>query len=238
MLGRRKTPGVPLPSLPGRATNGQFAPCFRSFGHSCRFGPSAFLRLFHQLNDFGGRRLWMNTCLGKTPIELELAFPGRIHSWETAKSRASRPTPGWSAILPLNATTGLSALWFDPDSIIHREADALLAGETSFCVWIETWPSRNCICSSSPPAVWHSLAQVLRRSCGANFSMADFAANSRTTCQTTFARTQAIQDRWFRLVEIREAQDRFGLGRRFLGKRLLAIVSGLLDHQMMMQQRT
>jgi hypothetical protein len=28
-------------------------------------------------------------------------------------------------------------------------------------VWIETWPSRNCICSSSPPAAWHSLAQVL-----------------------------------------------------------------------------
>ena len=34
-------------------------------------------------------------------------------------------------------------------------------------VWIETWPSRNCICSNSPPAVWHSLAQVLFKSCGA-----------------------------------------------------------------------
>ena len=26
-------------------------------------------------------------------------------------------------------------------------------------VWIETWPSRNCICSSSPPDAWHNLAE-------------------------------------------------------------------------------
>lgn len=34
-------------------------------------------------------------------------------------------------------------------------------------VWIETWPSRSCICSSSPPAAWHNLgagpSQVMRR---------------------------------------------------------------------------
>jgi hypothetical protein len=54
-------------------------------------------------------------------------------------------------------------------------------------VWIETWPSRNCICSSSPPAEWHRRAQVLLRLCGASLLIAAFAANSRTTCQTTFS---------------------------------------------------
>ncbi len=40
---------------------------------------------------------------------------------------------------------------------------------------------------SSPPAAQHNRAQVRRRSCGASSSMAAFAANSRTTCQTTFS---------------------------------------------------
>ena len=54
-------------------------------------------------------------------------------------------------------------------------------------VWIETWPSRNWICSSSPPAEWHSRAQVPLRSCGASAFMPAFFANSRTMCQTAFA---------------------------------------------------
>jgi len=41
--------------------------------------------------------------------------------------------PVLSAILPLTARRGLSAFWFDPDSIIHGEPDALLAAEIPFC---------------------------------------------------------------------------------------------------------
>ena len=52
-------------------------------------------------------------------------------------------------------------------------------------VWTETWPSRNCIWSNSPPASRHSRAQVRRRSCGAKFLMAACLAQSLTTCQTT-----------------------------------------------------
>ena len=40
------------------------------------------------------------------------------------------------------------------------------------------------------------------------------------------ARTQAIQNSRFSLVEIGQAQDRLRAGRRFLGERLFAIVSG------------
>jgi len=39
----------------------------------------------------------------------------------------------------------------------------------------------------SPPAAWHNVAQVLLKSCGASFWIAALAANSRTTCQTTFS---------------------------------------------------
>src|SRR5215472_215487 len=52
---------------------------------------------------------------------------------------------------------------------------------------METCPSRIWICSNSPPAAWQSLAQVLRRSCGANLAIPAFAAYSRTTCQTDFS---------------------------------------------------
>src|SRR5271168_332379 len=41
-------------------------------------------------------------------------------------------------------------------------------------------PSRNRICSSSPPAEWQSLAQVRRRSWGATFSMTALSAAWRT----------------------------------------------------------
>jgi len=40
------------------------------------------------------------------------------------------------------------------------------------------------------------------------------------------ARTQAIQNSRFSLVEIGQAQDVFGAGRRFSGERFFAIVSG------------
>jgi len=51
-------------------------------------------------------------------------------------------------------------------------------------VWTDTWPSRNWIWSSSPPASRHRRAQVRRRSCGAKFSMAALLAQSFTTCHT------------------------------------------------------
>ena len=54
-------------------------------------------------------------------------------------------------------------------------------------VCIETCPSRNWICSSSPPAAWQSRAQVLRRSWGASLSIPALAAYSRTTCHMAFS---------------------------------------------------
>src|SRR5262245_18688314 len=51
---------------------------------------------------------------------------------------------------------------------------------------METWPSRNWIWSSSPPAKWHKRAQVRRRSCGASRSMPARAAAARTTSQRIF----------------------------------------------------
>ena len=56
-------------------------------------------------------------------------------------------------------------------------------------VWMETWPSKNCIWFSSPPASRHRRAQVRRRSCGARFSIAALLAQSFTTCQTTLSVT-------------------------------------------------
>src|SRR6202030_4023522 len=54
-------------------------------------------------------------------------------------------------------------------------------------VCTETWPSRNCICSSSPPALWQRRAHDLRRSCGASFRIPTLPAYCLTTCHTTFS---------------------------------------------------
>src|ERR1022692_198038 len=47
----------------------------------------------------------------------------------------------------------------------------------------------NWICSSSPPATWHSRAQERLKSWGAIFSMPTLLARFRTTYQTTFSVT-------------------------------------------------
>jgi hypothetical protein len=60
---------------------------------------------------------------------------------------------------------------------------------------METWPSRNWIWSSSPPARWHSRAQVRRRSCGASLSMPARAAAARTTSHSTFGDMPSHQTR-------------------------------------------
>src|ERR1700719_2706712 len=50
-----------------------------------------------------------------------------------------------------------------------------------------TCPSKNWICSSSPPDSWQSRAHVRRKSCGASLSIFAFEAHSRTMHQTTFS---------------------------------------------------
>src|SRR6267378_5137233 len=54
-------------------------------------------------------------------------------------------------------------------------------------VCTETCPSRNRICSSSPPALWQRRAHDLRRSCGASFRIPTLPAYCLTTCHTTFS---------------------------------------------------
>ena len=56
-------------------------------------------------------------------------------------------------------------------------------------VCTEARPSRNWICSSSPPELWHRRAQVRRRSCGARLFMPASSAHRFTAYQTTFAVT-------------------------------------------------
>ena len=51
----------------------------------------------------------------------------------------------------------------------------------------ETWPRRNWICSSSPPAAWHNRAHVRRQSCGASCWTPTVAAYFFTIWQTTFS---------------------------------------------------
>ena len=51
----------------------------------------------------------------------------------------------------------------------------------------EECPSRNWICSSSPPELWQSRAHVRRRSCGATCSISPVLHRLLTTCQTTFS---------------------------------------------------
>ena len=53
-------------------------------------------------------------------------------------------------------------------------------------VCTETWPRRNWICSSSPPARWHRCAQVRRRSWGARFRIPARRAAAFTTCHIAF----------------------------------------------------
>ena len=54
-------------------------------------------------------------------------------------------------------------------------------------VCTETWPSKNWICSNSPPESWQNRAHDLLRSCGASFKIPSFPAYSFTACQTTFS---------------------------------------------------
>jgi hypothetical protein len=56
-------------------------------------------------------------------------------------------------------------------------------------VCTEAWPSRNWICSSSHPELWHRRAQVRRRSCGARLFMPACFAHRFTAYQTTFGVT-------------------------------------------------
>jgi hypothetical protein len=54
-------------------------------------------------------------------------------------------------------------------------------------VWTDRWPSRNWICSSSPPESWQSRAHDLLRSCEPSLETPNRFAYSFTTCQTTFS---------------------------------------------------
>ncbi len=58
-------------------------------------------------------------------------------------------------------------------------------------VCTEAWPSRNWICSSSPPHPWQRRAQLRRRSRGARLSMLARLAHRSTAYQTTLAVTPA-----------------------------------------------
>jgi hypothetical protein len=58
-------------------------------------------------------------------------------------------------------------------------------------VWMEAWPSRNRICSSSPLQSWQRRAQVRLRSWGARLGMPACRAHRLTAYQTTFAVTLA-----------------------------------------------
>ena len=57
--------------------------------------------------------------------------------------------------------------------ILSFTANRSLCLQPRYCsvVWIETWPSRNWIWSSSPPAKWHRRAHVRRRSWGDSLSV-------------------------------------------------------------------
>src|SRR6266700_4771554 len=53
---------------------------------------------------------------------------------------------------------------------------------------MDACPRRNSICSISPPLLWQSFAQVLRRSWGAICSRPAFSQQFLTTYQTTILR--------------------------------------------------
>jgi hypothetical protein len=72
------------------------------------------------------------------------------------------------------------------EPIVDRPVQRLFAPDVFLGRLDGCCPSRNWICSSSPPAAWHNLAQVLLRSWGANFLIPTRAAQSFTTYQTTF----------------------------------------------------
>src|SRR5258708_33849731 len=63
----------------------------------------------------------------------------------------------------------------------------VLANDNFSVVCTDTWPSKNWICSSSPPESWQSRAHDLLRSCGASLDTPSCFAYSFTTCQTPFS---------------------------------------------------
>jgi hypothetical protein len=90
------------------------------------------------------------------------------------------------AIRPYRTSTVLAA---------NKHPNRSFTGSSRFCLQpryrsvmsTDACPRRNWICSISPPAVWHSFAQVLRRSCGARCSSCIRSAHLRTTYQMTFS---------------------------------------------------
>jgi hypothetical protein len=82
------------------------------------------------------------------------------------------------------------SLCFDAGPIIHCGQNALLTAEVPLGRLDRDVSEQDWICSSSPPAAWHSRAHVLR-SCGASLSMLALRACSRTTCQTAFSVKQS-----------------------------------------------
>src|SRR5208283_3788650 len=76
-------------------------------------------------------------------------------------------------------------------------------------VCTEAWPSRNWICSSSPPHPWQRRAQLRRRSWGAKLCMPARLAHRLTAYQTTFAehvlqiRAAHQGDTWWETINAR-----------------------------------
>ena len=100
-----------------------------------------------------------------------------VLSYPLVKLRCGRPATR-------NRRTNYSpSLSFTAISISCSEPRYLSVVSTDLC------PKRNWICSSSPPAAWHSRAQVRRRSCGANLSIPARLARCRTIHQTNFSLT-------------------------------------------------
>jgi len=56
-----------------------------------------------------------------------------------------------------------------PRSVVHGLSESLCAAQVPLGGLDGQWPSRNWICSNSPPAAWQRRAHVRRQSCGASF---------------------------------------------------------------------
>src|ERR1700734_1403218 len=90
-------------------------------------------------------------------------------------------------------------------SRLHSNTSASLTAFLRFCsdpryrsvVRIDSCPSRNLICSNSPPFARHSFAAVRRRSCGASSPIPICAAYSRTSCHTARSVNASLPTRPF-----------------------------------------
>src|SRR4030095_8031829 len=92
------------------------------------------------------------------------------------------PTTGVAIHIPRTSGWGTSLGVIQPDSVVNRVPELLLAAEITLGGLDRSMTQEIEICSSSPPARWHRQAHVRRRSCGARLAIPAFTAAALTTC--------------------------------------------------------